>query len=180
MKNKTVFFCSQCGNEFPRWSGQCPVCKSWNTLIEEEKVVPKKTSSSINSVKRNPGNLKSISEVATVDEIRFSTGFNELNRVLGGGAVKGSLVLVGGAPGIGKSTLLLQICGNIDKSLKILYVTGEESQRQLKMRADRLGVDRDNLYVLSETRLDEISDTAETINPDVLIIDSIQTLYNDL
>ncbi len=179
MKNKTVFFCSQCGNEFPRWSGQCPVCKSWNTLIEEEKVVPKKTSSSINSVKRNPGNLKSISEVATVDEIRFSTGFNELNRVLGGGAVKGSLVLVGGAPGIGKSTLLLQICGNIDKSLKILYVTGEESQRQLKMRADRLGVDRDNLYVLSETRLDEISDTAETINPDVLIIDSIQTLYND-
>ena len=179
MKNKTVFFCSQCGNEFPRWSGQCPVCKSWNTLIEEEKVVPKQTSSSINSVKRNPGNLKSISEVATVDEIRFSTGFNELNRVLGGGAVKGSLVLVGGAPGIGKSTLLLQICGNIDKSLKILYVTGEESQRQLKMRADRLGVDRDNLYVLSETRLDEISDTAETINPDVLIIDSIQTLYND-
>lgn len=180
MKTKTSFFCSDCGNESAKWFGRCPACGAWNTLTETERVAPKKTSAS--SARRMTGPVSQpqpISSLKGEDEIRFPTGMSELDRVLGGGAVRGSLVLVGGAPGIGKSTLLLQICGLLDAGETILYVTGEESQRQLKMRALRLGVNGENLYVLSETNLDEILDAASSLKPDVLIADSIQTLFLD-
>ena len=178
MKTKTSFFCSDCGYETPKWMGRCPSCGAWNTLVEAP--VEEKTKSGAVKVKAGaprsrPEKLDSIGEET---EIRFPTGFGEFDRVLGGGAVRGSLVLVGGAPGIGKSTLLLQFCGNIGAGEKILYVTGEESRSQLKMRARRLGVAAENLYVLAETELSEIVDTVNELSPTVLIVDSIQTIYN--
>lgn len=177
MKSKTVFFCTECGNEFPKWMGRCSACGSWNTLVEQEEEKPTSTKAIQKSpgVKRLP---KPLSDLDTEEEIRFTTGIAELDRVLGGGAVIGSLVLVGGAPGIGKSTLLLQICEHICISQNVLYVTGEESERQLKMRAQRLGVKSGNLLVLSETNMDDIMDAIESTKPDMLIIDSIQTLYS--
>lgn len=183
MKSKTVFFCSNCGNETLRWQGQCPACGSWNTIVEQESVIKKNKNSKQPVFKggayTSSSSAKPLGELdAETDEIRFSTGIGELDRVLGGGAVKGSLILVGGAPGIGKSTLLLQICGYIGLDCKVLYVSGEESQRQIKMRSQRLGVSSDNVYVLSETNLDEIFGNIDSIEPDILIIDSIQTLYN--
>jgi len=180
MKSKTVFYCTDCGNETPKWQGQCSACGSWNTIVEHKNAAQKKGEGPISVSRRvvAPATAIPLSELDTAaGEIRFSTGISELDRVLGGGAVKGSLVLVGGAPGVGKSTLLLQICGNMDNR-KILYVSGEESQKQLKMRADRLGVSGVPLYVLAETNLDEITDNIESLSPDVLVIDSIQTLYN--
>ena len=181
MKAKTVYYCTDCGNETPRWSGQCPACGSWNTLVEqpvETKTKPAKGSASAakSSDYRSPSTLKNLE---ARPENRFPTGYSELDRVLGGGAVKGSLVLISGAPGIGKSTLLLQICGNLQQNTKVLYVTGEESEYQLKMRADRLGVFSDKLYVLSETNIENILNAAEDLAPELLIVDSIQTLYND-
>jgi DNA repair protein RadA/Sms len=177
MKAKSVYFCTECGNEYPKWMGKCPSCGSWNTLVEQI-IQPTKTkvSTKINSEKINK--ISRIDKLDTIEEIRFDTGMSELDRVLGGGAVKGSLVLVGGAPGIGKSTLLLQICEYIGKDHNILYITGEESVRQLKMRADRLGVNCENLYVFAETDLADIIESVESTSPDVLIIDSIQTMYN--
>ncbi len=178
MKQKTIFYCTECGNEFPKWLGQCTVCGSWNTLVEQA-VAPakpdKRPASSSGTLKKQPVGLRGL-DVA--DDIRFGTGLGELDRVLGGGAVKGSLVLVGGAPGIGKSTLLLQICQFLGIDHKVLYVTGEESEKQLKMRALRLGVNTDNLLILSETNLNDILEATEQVNPDVLIVDSIQTLYS--
>lgn len=150
-KSKTVFFCTECGNETPKWQGKCPACGSWNTIVEGESQ-PKKAVS-----RQLLGNSASkpvpVAEVESDTESRFSTGMPELDRVLGGGVVEGSLVLVGGAPGIGKSTLLLQLCGSCARARKVLYVTGEESGRQLKMRADRLGVSSPGLFVLVETSL---------------------------
>lgn len=177
MKAKTVFYCTECGNEYPKWMGQCTACGSWNTLVEQEFVKPEKKvqPAAKAALKRYP---KTLAELDTTEEIRFSTGIDELDRVLGGGAVKGSLVLVGGAPGIGKSTLLLQICEYICNSLKVLYVSGEESERQLKMRAERLGVSSSGLLVLSETNMGDILDAIEQVKPEMLIIDSIQTLYS--
>ncbi|MGM9522102.1 MAG: DNA repair protein RadA [Oscillospiraceae bacterium] len=177
MKAKTVFYCAECGNEYPKWMGQCPACGSWNTLVEQtvQKTEKKVTQGAGINLRKSPVTLK---ELDATEEIRFSTGLGELDRVLGGGAVKGSLVLVGGAPGIGKSTLLLQICQYIGANFKILYVTGEESERQLKMRAQRLAVDSDNLLVLSETNMGDILDAVEAVKPDILIADSIQTLYS--
>ena len=177
-KAKTVFFCTTCGNETPKWQGKCPACGSWNTLIEHiEKPTPVgKTKSSPVGTSRS---AQSIREIDCDNEIRFSTGMGELDRVLGGGAVAGSLVLVGGAPGIGKSTLLLQICNCLCSSRTVLYISGEESERQLKMRGIRLGVSPENLYILSETRLSNILEAVESIKPDILIVDSIQTLYNE-
>ena len=177
MKTKSVFFCTECGNESPKWSGRCSACGAWNSMVEQtaEKV-------SKGSKKRvRTTNVKStcITELDTTDEIRFLTGMGELDRVLGGGAVKGSLVLVGGAPGIGKSTLMLQICQQLGQFAKVLYVSGEESTHQLKMRAQRLRVDSENLRVLSETCLGDVIACVEEEKPDVLIIDSIQTLYNE-
>ena len=176
MKAKTVFFCTNCGNETPQWMGKCPSCGMWNTLTEHiEKETPSvRAAASRPAAARVP---KRLSEVECGKEQRFSTGMAELDRVLGGGAVKGSLVLVGGAPGIGKSTLLLQICRDLCRGRKVLYVSGEESESQIKMRADRLKISCDSLYILSETEMDEIIRTVNEMQPDVLIADSIQTMF---
>ena len=178
MKEKTVFFCTECGNESPKWAGRCPSCGAWNALVEQRAEKVKRPSGASRGIPRSV-KVTNITEIDTSDEIRFSTGMGELDRVLGGGAVKGSLVLVGGAPGIGKSTLMLQICQQLGMQNKVLYVSGEESIHQLKMRAKRLGVDSANLFVVSETRLSDILEAVEREQPDVLIIDSIQTLYNE-
>ena len=177
-KTKTVFFCTNCGNESPKWQGRCPGCGQWNTLVEhiEKPIAPGRAKPAPVGISRTP---KKLHQVDTGDEIRFFTGMGELDRVLGGGAVEGSLVLVGGAPGIGKSTLLLQICANICRERTVLYISGEESERQLKLRAERLGVTSDNLYILSETRMSELLEAVEAVKPDILIADSIQTLYNE-
>lgn len=179
MKAKTVFFCSDCGFETPKWAGRCPSCGAWNTFVEAP--AETKTKSAAASVAAKRGRIsrpEALDTLSTEDEIRFSTGLGEFDRVLGGGAVRGSLILVGGAPGIGKSTLLLQLCGLVGGSERILYVTGEESKRQLKLRAERLGVAGDGIYVIAETDLDEAIKAVEEVKPDILIIDSIQTLFN--
>lgn len=176
-KARTVFFCNHCGNETPKWQGRCPACGAWNTIEEHaEKPTPGRAKAAPVGMSRRPQKL---SEVDSDNEIRFTTGMAELDRVLGGGAVLGSLVLVGGAPGIGKSTLLLQICKSLCQGHRVLYVSGEESERQLKLRADRLGVTSESLYILSETRLSDILAAVEELDPNILIIDSIQTLYNE-
>ena len=178
-KTKTIFYCTACGNETPKWQGRCPACGAWNTMIEHaEKPTPagRVRATSVWEGNRKP---RTLSDVDIQAEIRFSTGMGELNRVLGGGAVAGSLVLVGGAPGIGKSTLLLQICACLCKERRVLYASGEESERQLKLRAQRLNVDSENLLILSETSLGDILEAVEECKPDVLIADSIQTLYSE-
>lgn len=177
-KIKTVFYCTECGNETLKWMGRCPGCGAFNTMqehIEKPAAVGKAKASPV-GIRRMP---QRISEVDSGDEIRFYTGMGELDRVLGGGAVAGSLVLVGGAPGIGKSTLLLQICDQLCKERRVLYISGEESERQLKLRAQRLGVQPKELLILSETRLSDILEAIEETKPDILIVDSIQTLYNE-
>ena len=177
-KTKTVFYCTACGNETPKWQGKCPACGAWNTLeehIERPVAAGRAKSAPIGSSKKP----KTISEVDSGDEIRFSTGMGELDRVLGGGAVEGSLVLVGGAPGIGKSTLLLQICNALCRERSVLYVSGEESERQLKLRAQRLSVAPEKLYILAENRISDILVSVEEDKPDVLIVDSIQTMFSD-
>ena len=177
-KTKTVFFCTACGNETPKWVGRCPGCGAWNTLEEhiEKPAAPGRPKSAPVGMSRRP---QPISQVDTDAEIRFSTGMGELDRVLGGGAVAGSLVLVGGAPGIGKSTLLLQICSSLCQGRSVLYISGEESERQLKLRSQRLNVSPEQLFILSETRLSDVLEAVEEIKPDILIVDSIQTLYNE-
>ena len=178
-KKTSVFFCQNCGHESSKWMGQCPGCKEWNTFVEE--LVDKKSVSA-------SGKHKTTTEVAPVplsaiqssDEERMSTGMPELDRVLGGGIVKGSLVLVGGDPGIGKSTLLLQVCQNLGNSLcDVLYISGEESLQQIKIRAERIGSFSDSLELLCETNLDDIREIIEKKKPQVVIIDSIQTMYSD-
>ncbi len=177
-KQKTVFYCSSCGNESPKWQGRCAACGAWNTLVEhiEKPVAPGRAKAAPVGMSRT---AKKLNQVDIDDEIRVQTGMGELDRVLGGGAVVGSLVLVGGAPGIGKSTLLLQICANICRERRVLYVSGEESERQLKLRAQRLGVASEELFILSETRMSEVLAAVEAVKPDILIADSIQTLYNE-
>lgn len=177
MKQKTVFCCSECGNETIKWSGRCTACGAWDSLVEVKADVKGRGAAKSGSSKVTLKKPKLISELDTEAELRFSTGIGELDRVLGGGAVKGSLVLVGGAPGIGKSTLLLQLCGMTEGNPKILYITGEESERQLKMRAQRLGVDKGDIYVLAETGLTEVLENIEALSPDIVIIDSIQTMF---
>lgn len=176
MKQRTVFCCSECGNETVKWSGRCTACGAWDSLVEVKLDAKAKGSSKIRTAPKKLPRL--ISELDTEAELRFSTGIGELDRVLGGGAVKGSLVLVGGAPGIGKSTLLLQLCGLVDGEQKILYVTGEESERQLKMRAQRLGVNNGQIYVIAETGLTEILEAVDELKPDIVIVDSIQTMFD--
>ena len=176
-KNRTVFFCTDCGTESAKWMGRCPGCGAYNTMQEhiEKPFAAGKVHSSISGAKTP----KPISQVDSGDEIRFSTGMNELDRVLGGGAVEGSLVLVGGAPGIGKSTLLLQICNALCAQRNVLYVSGEESERQIKLRAHRLGVAPSNLLILAENHLSDVMQAVENTKPHILIVDSIQTLYSD-
>ena len=176
MKKKTVFYCTECGNETAKWAGKCPACGAWNTLVE----APAEPRAKSDAARPRKGGTapKLLSELDTQEEIRFPTGLSELDRVLGGGAVRGSVVLVGGAPGVGKSTLLLQLCGLVGRSEKILYVTGEESRRQLKMRAQRLGVSDGEIYVLAETDLGEIGAAIDSTEPTVVIIDSIQTMFD--
>ena len=180
MKAKTVYYCTECGNETAKWSGKCMACGAWNSIVEAESIKTqgskKNSARSVFAERRRP---QSVTALDADEEIRFPTGMGELDRVLGGGAVKGSLVLVGGAPGIGKSTLLLQICEKLCEENKVLYISGEESEHQLKLRAKRLSVDAPSLYVLSETALDEVLDAVHEEKPDVLIVDSIQTLYTD-
>ena len=174
--SKTVYFCQECGNESPKWLGQCPVCGAWNSFVEE---VVEKTSSKAQREKRDvrPTHL---SEIISSDEKRISSGMPELDRVLGGGIVQGSMVLVGGDPGIGKSTLLLQVCRNLcSRKVDVLYVSGEESLQQIKIRADRMGTFDDQLSLLCETNLDIIRSVIDRSRPRVLVIDSIQTMYSE-
>ena len=179
MKTKSIYICSDCGYRSPKWLGKCPGCNQWNTLLET--IVEETKSASVAKAvsggeKRLP---KKISEIQNGFEKRTKTGLNELDRVLGGGIVQGSLVLVGGDPGIGKSTLLLQICENAGKMGKILYISGEESEGQIKLRAQRLGVTTDNLYLVSETDVAQIVELIRDTKPDIVIIDSIQTMHHD-
>jgi len=182
LKSKSVFFCTDCGNETPKWQGRCPACGAWNTVVERPaEKVSKRTSlgdGRVSKLRTAINKPKSMAEVEISNELRFRTGMGELDRVLGGGAVKGSLVLVGGAPGIGKSTLMLQICDSLCQFANVLYVSGEESERQIKLRAERLKVKGEGLSLLAETNLENVMDAVRETKPDVLIVDSIQTLYN--
>ncbi|MEC4113707.1 DNA repair protein RadA [Myroides pelagicus] len=180
-KVKTAFFCQSCGTQYPKWLGQCSACKEWNTLVEEviqkeEKIGWKAAVSSTTGTKSVAKPLK-VQEIDSTEEIRLNTMDGELNRVLGGGLVPGSMILLGGEPGIGKSTLLLQI--SLKLPFKTLYVSGEESQKQIKMRAERINPLNDNCYILTETNTQNIFRQIDEIQPDVLIIDSIQTLHTD-
>ena len=178
---KTVFFCQNCGHEESKWLGQCPACKEWNTFVEEKVTVPK-TGSALSSGTAGGAAPQPVllTSVDTDDDERIRTGIGELDRVLGGGIVQGSLVLVGGDPGIGKSTLLLQVCQKLSAmGKKILYISGEESLKQIKLRADRMGTFSENLYLLCETNLELIRSSIERQKPDMAVIDSIQTMYNE-
>ena len=174
-KVKSTYICSECGYESPKWSGQCPSCKSWNTL-NEEIVSVSKSSSVVSSVKRDFSGVVSVNDIDTTNELRFNTGIGELDRVLGGGLVKGSVVLLSGDPGIGKSTLLMQVCGTFCKDKKVLYVSGEESGKQLKLRAERLDVKGDSLLIMTETDVETVCEYIKFNKPDVVMIDSIQTM----
>jgi len=176
-KSKTTFFCKECGYESSKWQGQCPGCKAWDSFVEEPVVRTSTGKAVARKEIREPSRL---SEVQFSEETRIISGIEELDRVLGGGIVVGSLVLVGGDPGIGKSTLLLQMCQKlVQQSRKVLYVSGEESEKQIKMRAERLGVFQSDLLVMSETDLDIVAETITRSAPDVVIIDSIQTMYRE-
>lgn len=172
-KMKTVFICSQCGFESPKWNGRCPGCGEWNTM-EEERKTPSNTSAGY--VKHSLLQAISLDQISEATEHRYLTGMPELDRVLGGGIVKGSLILLGGDPGIGKSTLLLQICQYLGESLRILYVSGEESPHQIKLRAQRLGVQTSQLSLLAETDIQLINEFIKANSPQLVIIDSIQTM----
>ncbi len=175
-KLKSLYICSECGYECAKWYGKCPSCGEWNTLNEEIRETGK-ASSTLNIQRKKPSSVPvQISRITTEDEQRYFTGLKELDRVLGGGIVKGSLVLLGGDPGIGKSTILMQVCSHLGGILKILYISGEESKRQIKLRAERLGVNSDNLYVMTETDVEVIADQIQTDSPDLVMIDSIQTM----
>ena len=179
MKQKTLFYCTECGNETPKWAGRCPACGAWNTIVEQPAARSAGNRGGGAASAQPAQRPRPITELPGGEEIRFPTGMGELDRVLGGGAVQGSLVLVGGAPGIGKSTLMLQICSKLCETSKVLYVSGEESAYQLRLRARRLRSEHERLFVLSETRLDAILESVAAEQPDVLIVDSIQTLYHD-
>ncbi len=175
-KLKSIYVCEECGYESPKWLGKCPGCGEWNTMTESVTEVVKSTGAPKTA---KTVTAKTINEISVVDEHRYFTNISELDRVLGGGIVKGSVVLLSGDPGIGKSTILLQICGAIDKSLNILYVSGEESSVQIKLRAKRLNIENENLKVLSVTDTEAICEYIKTEKPDLVMIDSIQTLSID-
>lgn len=177
-KVRSIYVCQNCGYESPKWMGKCPECNNWNTLVEEIRDI--KSNQVSPKVERQIGELKKIKEIKSGEKERYDTGIGELNRVLGGGLVKGSLTLISGDPGIGKSTLLLQTANNISKKYgKVLYVSGEESEEQIKIRGDRLKVDAEELYIVAETNLDIIEAYIDKLKPAFIIIDSIQTIYRD-
>ncbi len=173
-KSKNVYICSECGYESPKWYGKCPGCGEWNTM-NEELVSPVSKSVEQKARVSSYSRPMKLYDINTADEVRYKTGIGELDNVLGGGIVKGSLVLIGGDPGIGKSTILLQVCQNLGNQIKILYVSGEESRRQLKLRADRLGVTSD-ILIMTETDIEIIAEEIKSSEPDLVIIDSIQTM----
>ena len=174
-KVNTVFFCNECGYESAKWLGKCPACNAWNTFVEE-KITKQGSNKGVVTKFPDPVSLKSIEQISIS---RISSGFDELDRVLGGGFVNGSLTLLGGEPGIGKSTLILQICDKFKTDGKVLYVSGEESAEQIKIRADRLGINKDNIMFLGETDINNIENAIEKMEPKLVIIDSIQTMYSD-
>lgn len=177
-KEKSVFYCKECGYESAKWMGQCPGCRQWNTMSEERITVSSK--GSVMKADRKEAVLSKMSEISTAKEERVATGMKELDRVLGGGIVPGSLTLVGGDPGIGKSTILLQTCrflGNAGHS--VLYISGEESLKQIKLRAERIGTFSDDVQLLCETNLDIIEEVIKKVKPEIVIIDSIQTMYSE-
>ncbi len=179
---KSVFICSSCEYESPKWLGKCPKCNSWNTFIEDVVELTPNVSTSqkrTSVIFSKTSSVQPFSELESQKYIRTATGLSELDRVLGGGLVTGSAVLISGEPGIGKSTLLLQICDTLGKEKKVLYVSGEESSNQIKLRAERLSVTGQNLYILTETNIESILSEAKEINPDVIIADSVQTMYSD-
>ena len=179
-KMTTVFYCQSCGYESSKWMGQCPGCREWNTFVEEKISAKSAGKPSGAAARREEAKPSKLSDITLKDEERLSTDIKELDRVLGGGIVPGSLILVGGDPGIGKSTLLLQVCRNIaDNNKKVLYISGEESLKQIKIRANRIGEFGENLLLLCETNLGIIEETIRRIEPDITIIDSIQTVYQE-
>lgn len=181
-KEKTVFFCSNCGNEYSKWLGQCPACHEWSTFVEEKVKATSVSSSPLNSGSgiRKDSKAMPINQVAEDNEERTLIGISEMDRVLGGGLVKGSLSLIGGDPGIGKSTLLLQVCRNLSaKGKKVLYISGEESARQIKMRANRIGDFNDQMLIHCETDLENILSNIRNEKPEVVVIDSIQTMQSE-
>lgn len=171
MKEKKRFVCQQCGAVLPKWMGKCPECNSWNSVVEEMIV------SSAGSTHRTYKQPVSLNDIVYSEEERILTSIGELDRVLGGGIVPGSLILVGGDPGIGKSTLMLQICGDLSKNRKVLYISGEESEKQIKLRADRLGIKNGTMYIMAENNMETIEAVISETKPDIAIIDSIQTVY---
>ena len=175
-KQKTVYICSSCGYESAKWYGKCPSCSEWGTMDEEIVKNESKSTKTTSSVINKSLNVLKLDSIDSSTEFRFNTGISELNRVLGGGLVKGSLVLLSGDPGIGKSTLLLQICNYLSKDLTVLYVSGEESAYQLKMRAKRLGVKSDNLSVMCETDAEIVCEYIKSAKPNIVMVDSIQTM----
>lgn len=179
MSSNTVFFCKECGYESSKWLGKCPGCNNWNSFVEEK--ISKKSSSakSISNVFDNKSEIKRLSEIIVSKAIRIDTGYEELNRVFGGGIVEGSLTLIGGEPGIGKSTLILQVCNNLSSYGTVLYVSGEESETQVKLRADRLNIKSDNILFLSEVNISNVEEKIEKASPKFCIIDSIQTMYDE-
>ena len=178
---KSIFFCQNCGHEESKWLGQCPMCKEWNTFVEEKVSVTRGSTAAVQQVRdAKDAKVVTLSSITTDDDERMRTGILELDRVLGGGIVPGSLVLVGGDPGIGKSTLLLQVCQKLSgQSRKILYISGEESLKQIKLRANRMGTFSESLFLLCETNLEIIRHVIEEQHPDMVVIDSIQTMYNE-
>lgn len=176
-KTKTVFVCNECGNESTKWLGKCPACNSWNSFYEQK--IEESKNSNLKHKSEKTSKPQMLNSYVAKEDIRTTTGFGELDRVLGGGLVKGSLVLLGGEPGIGKSTIILQICDKVQGNGKVLYVSGEESAEQIKLRADRLGINNEDILFLGETDIDIVNQAIIEINPKLVIIDSIQTMYSD-
>ncbi len=178
MKFKTVFICQKCGCESPKWAGKCPECGEWNTLAEEVKRQESKKEKRVRSFTDFSSEIVQLSAARSVPETRIPTGMGEFDRLLGGGLVKGQMTLLAGAPGIGKSTLMLQVASALSKTLKVLYISGEESISQISGRARRLGVENGNIFLHCETDIQKIVESVEQVSPDVLVLDSIQTVYH--
>lgn len=177
-KTKTVWVCSECGNEYPKWIGKCTSCGAWDSLYEEVVIEKAKSKNRFASEDKESAEVVRLSDTKQVSYTRVTSGMGEMDRVLGGGFVNGSLTLIGGEPGIGKSTLILQLCDLIDYKGKILYISGEESVEQIKLRADRLNIDNPNIYFLAETDILAIEEKITNMKPDFCIIDSIQTMFS--